>query len=56
MYMDAEDNSQISDTIRVPVQVVSNPGTYSAVQILPIILIVLVAIAGYYVLILRKKK
>jgi hypothetical protein len=56
-YRDAFDNSQVSDTFTVPVEVIRTPG-WDVVRSLP----VLAAIAcmgigaGYYLLSMRKKK
>ena len=57
-YRDAFDNSQISNTFKADVQVVARPASVSIMQSLPIVaLVALVLIgAGYYVLIMRKKK
>jgi hypothetical protein len=57
-YRDSLDNSQISDTLKVPVQVVSKPASAGVMQILPaLILIALIAGgAGYYLLVMRKKR
>ena len=57
-YRDALDNSQISDTVKVEVQVVQPPGILGTLTN-PIVLVVIVAIiaaALYYILIHRKKK
>ncbi len=57
-YRDSQDNSQVSDTFKVPVQVVAPPASAGILQVLPVIvLIALIAIsAGYYLLVMRKKK
>lgn len=57
-YRDALDNSQVSDTFRVPVTVVPKPASSGLSTVLPalIIIIVLAAGAGYYLLVIRKKK
>jgi hypothetical protein len=57
-YRDALDNSQVSDTFNVPVRVQSKPASNGFVQALPaIVIIVLICIgAGYYVLVIQKKK
>jgi hypothetical protein len=57
-YRDSLDNSQISDTLKVPVQVVAKPASAGLMQLLPaLILFVLIAGgAGYYLLVMRKKK
>ncbi len=56
-YRDSLDNSQISDTFKVPVQVVQKPAL-SSVVLLPLVVVIalLVAGAGYYLLVMRKKK
>jgi hypothetical protein len=56
-YRDALDNSQISDTFKVDIRVApsSQPGGIAA--FLPVILLAVIAIgAGYYLLVMRKKK
>jgi hypothetical protein len=57
-YRDALDNSQISDTITVPVDVVQPPGILALLSSpVVILLIILAAGAGlYYILVQRKKK
>jgi hypothetical protein len=57
-YRDALDNSHISDTINVPVQVQPKPASNGFIQVLPaIVVIALICIGtGYYVLVMRKKK
>jgi hypothetical protein len=56
-YRDSLDNSQISDTFKVPVQVVAKPASAGITQLLTILLaIALIAGAGYYLLVMRKKK
>jgi hypothetical protein len=57
-YRDSQDNSQVSDTFKVPVQVVAPPASAGILQVLPVIVIIaLIAIsAGYYLLVMRKKK
>jgi hypothetical protein len=57
-YRDALDNSQVSDTINVPVQVQPKPASNGFIQVLPVLgIIALICIgAGYYVLVMRKKK
>jgi len=57
-YRDALDNSQISDSFKVPVRVVAKPAADGVVQILAVIVILAVIgiSAGYYVLVMRKKK
>jgi hypothetical protein len=56
-YRDALENSQISDSFKVPVQVVEKPAA-GILGILPLLaVIVLIALgAGYYLLVMRKKK
>jgi hypothetical protein len=55
-YRDALDNSQVSDTFNVPVQAKPVPGRL--MQVLAALgLIALIGIgAGYYLLVMRKKK
>ena len=57
-YRDALDNSQVSDAFNVPVQVQAKPASGGLMQILAAMgFIVLIGIgAGYYVLVMRKKK
>jgi len=57
-YRDALDNSQVSDTFNVPVKVQPKPASNGFIQVLPAIgIIALICIgAGYYVLVMRKKK
>lgn len=57
-YRDALDNSQVSDTFNVPVKVQSKPASNGFMQVLPALgVIALICIgAGYYVLVMRKKK
>jgi hypothetical protein len=57
-YRDAQDNSQISDTFKVPVLVVAPPPASGIVSMLPaiIVIVLIVAGAGYYLLVMRKKK
>jgi hypothetical protein len=57
-YRDALDNSQISDTFKAPVTVVTQPTTEGRLQLpaaLTIIVLILIG-AGYYVLVMRKKR
>ncbi|HNX18277.1 MAG TPA: S-layer protein [Methanoregula sp.] len=57
-YRDSLDNSQTSDTFKVPVNIVAQSrsgGIFSMYTILPIIVLVLIG-AGYYVLVMRKKQ
>jgi hypothetical protein len=57
-YRDALDSSQVSDTFKVPVIVEPKPASSGLVSMLPTLaLIALIAIgAGYYLLVMRKKK
>ena len=57
-YRDALDNSQVSDTFKVPVSVEPKPASSGLASMLPIlVLIVIIGIgAGYYLLVMRKKK
>jgi hypothetical protein len=57
-YRDALDNSQVSDTFNVPVKVQPKPASNGFMQVLTAIgIIALICIgAGYYVLVMRKKK
>ena len=57
-YRDALDNSQVSGTFNVPVQVQAKPVSGGLMQVLAAIgVIVLIGIgAGYYLLVMRKKK
>jgi len=57
-YRDALDDSQLSDTFKVPVTVVPKPPAGGPVQALSLIAIVVLAGAGagYYLLVMRKKK
>ena len=57
-YRDALDNSQVSGTFNVPVQVQAKPASGGLMQVLAAIgVIVLIGIgAGYYLLVMRKKK
>lgn len=57
-YRDALDNSQVSDTFKVPVLVEPKPASSELVSMLPaLVLIVIIGIgAGYYLLVMRKKK
>jgi hypothetical protein len=57
-YRDALDNSQISDTFKAPVTVVAQPASEGRLQLpaaLTIIVLILIG-AGYYVLVMRKKR
>jgi len=57
-YRDALDNSQVSDTFNVPVTVQPKPASNGFLQVLPALgIITLICIgAGYYVIVMRKKK
>ncbi len=57
-YRDSQDNSQVSDTFKVPVQVAALPPSTGILRMLPVIVVIaLIAIgAGYYLLVMRKKK
>jgi hypothetical protein len=57
-YRDALDNSQVSDTFKVTVQVEPKPASSGLVSVLPALaVIVIIGIgAGYYLLVMRKKK
>jgi hypothetical protein len=56
-YRDALDNSQISDTLKVRVQVAAGSGSENPLTN-PLVILLIAAIigAGYYVLVVRKKK
>jgi hypothetical protein len=57
-YRDALDNSQISDTFKAPVTIVAQPASEGRLQFpaaLTLIVLVLIG-AGYYVLVMRKKR
>jgi hypothetical protein len=57
-YRDSLDNSQISDTFKVPVLIDPKPESSGLSSMLPLlVLIVIIGIsAGYYLLVMRKKK
>jgi len=57
-YRDSLDNSQVSDTFKIPVAVEPKPASSELVTMLPaFLLIVIIGIgAGYYLLVMRKKK
>ena len=56
-YRDAQDTSQVSDISRADIRVVSSPQSGGLAAFLPVILIVVIFIcAGYYLLVMRKKK
>jgi hypothetical protein len=57
-YRDALDNSQVSDTFKVPVQVIPEPVSDSIIPVLEAILCIVLfcTVAGYYLLVMRKKK
>lgn len=56
-YRDALENSQISDSFRVPVRVVEKPaaGIFGILPMLAVIVLIGLG-AGYYLLVMRKKK
>jgi hypothetical protein len=58
MFRDAQDTSQVSDTFKIPVRVAAQPASAGTLQMLPIVVVtVLIVIgAGYYLLVIRKKK
>ena len=57
-YRDALDNSQVSDTFKVSVSVEPKPASSGLASMLPaLVLILIIGIgAGYYLLVIRKKK
>ena len=57
-YRDTFDNSQISNSFPAAVQVVARPAYAGIIQSLPLVAVVVIILigAGYYVLIMRKKK
>jgi hypothetical protein len=57
-YRDSLDNSQVSDTFKVPVRVVAPPASEGLMKMIPgLVILVLLGIgAGYYLLVMRKKK
>ncbi len=57
-YRDSLDNSQISDTVKIPVTVVKPTTQDGLMDNLAIIIagIVVIVAAGYYLLVMRKKK
>jgi len=57
-YRDALDNSQVSDTFKVPVNVVAPPASAGLMNLVPIlvILVLLGAGAGYYLLVYRRSQ
>jgi hypothetical protein len=57
-YRDALDNSQVSDTFKLPLTVTPRPASGGLMQFLPIagIIALIVIGAGYYYLVMRKKK
>ena len=57
-YRDALDNSQVSDTFKVPLSVDPKPASSGIVSMLPaLVVIVIIGIgAWYYLLVMRKKK
>jgi hypothetical protein len=54
-YRDALENSQVSDTLKVPVRVGAKPGASGLMQVLPILGLLVLFGAGYYLLVIRKK-
>ena len=56
-YRDALDNSQVSDTFKVTVRIVPGSQSGGVLSFLPVILLAALVIgAGYYLLVMRKKK
>ena len=57
-FSDTQDNNQISDTFRVPVLVTAPPASSGVQKVLPAVVVIApIAIgAGYYLLVMRKKK
>jgi hypothetical protein len=57
-FRDALDNSQVSDTVKVQVQVGARPGAGDPVTgpLVAFLIIAVIIGAGYYVLVMRKKK
>jgi hypothetical protein len=57
-YRDALDNSQVSDTFKVPILVEPKPASSGLASMFPVlVLLVIIGIgAGYYLLVMRKKK
>ena len=57
-YRDSLGNSQMSDTIKIPVAITDLSPVEKIVSVLPVVIVVLVVIglAGYYVVVVRKKK
>jgi hypothetical protein len=58
-YRDALDNSQVSDPFRVAIEVQPRPSSGGSIQVLGIIGIIVLIVgvgAGYYLLVMRKKK
>jgi hypothetical protein len=56
-YRDELDNSQVSDTFTANVTVDASPPVSPLVQLLEIVgVIIVIAAAGYYVLVVRKKR
>jgi len=58
MFRDAQDTSQVSDTFRVPVRVAAQPVSVGVLKMLPafVVAVLIVIGAGYYLLVIRKKK
>ncbi|MDO9325331.1 MAG: S-layer protein [Methanoregula sp.] len=57
-YRDSQDNSQVSDTFKVPVAIEQKSASGSLVSMLPVLALLVIAGigAGYYLLVMRKKK
>ena len=57
-YRDSLGNSQISDTVKIPISVVDPTPAGKVAAVLPFVLVVLVAacLTGYYVVVVRNKK
>jgi hypothetical protein len=57
-YRDSLGNSQISDTVKIPVTVADPSPIGKVVSVLPVVLVVLIAagLAGYYLVVVRNKK
>jgi hypothetical protein len=56
-YRDSLDNSQISDVFKIDVHVVARPGSGSAMQMVPVIVLIAAILvgAGYYIFVKRKQ-
>jgi hypothetical protein len=57
-YHDSLGNSQISDTVKIPVTVADPSPIGKVLSVLPVVLVVLIAagLAGYYLVVVRNKK